>query len=64
MEKEKKVELIRLPEVLKRIPVSKSSWYQGIKDGRFPAPKQLSARCSAWLASDIDDFINGLSGSI
>jgi prophage regulatory protein len=45
--------LLRLPEVLKRFPVSKSTWWQGVKDRKYPAPRRLSARCVAWLESDI-----------
>lgn len=44
------------------IPVSKSTWYQGVKEGRYPKPHKLSERCSAWLASDITDLLNQLKG--
>lgn len=30
------------------IPVSKSTWWAGIKDGRFPAPQKLGPRTSVW----------------
>ena len=45
--------LIRLPEVLKIIPVGKSTWWQGIKTGRFPKPVKLGKRVSAWRVEDI-----------
>lgn len=44
------------------IPVSKSTWYQGVKEGRYPKPHKLSERCSAWLASDIIDLLKNLKG--
>jgi prophage regulatory protein len=44
---------LRLPQVLKLIPVGKSCWWEGVKSGRFPKPVKLSARCSAWRAEDI-----------
>jgi prophage regulatory protein len=44
---------IRLPQVLSLIPVSRTAWYQGIKEGRFPAPVKLSERTAAWRISDI-----------
>jgi predicted DNA-binding transcriptional regulator AlpA len=44
---------LRLPQVLKLIPVSKSTWWQGVKDGRFPKPVKLGARITAWRAEDI-----------
>lgn len=34
-------------------PVSKSTWWAGIKEGRFPKPVKLSARCVAWRVEDI-----------
>jgi len=39
------------------IPVSKSTWYQGISDGRFPAPVKLSERISVWRVEDIKKLI-------
>ena len=35
------------------IPVSKSTWWQGIKDGRFPKPQKLGPRTTVWLAKNI-----------
>ncbi|MGI9353865.1 MAG: helix-turn-helix transcriptional regulator [Rhizobiaceae bacterium] len=35
------------------IPVSKSTWWQGIKDGRFPKPRKLGPRTTVWRAEDI-----------
>ena len=48
---------LRLPEVLKAIPVSKSTWWAGVRDGRFPKPVKLSERCTAWRAADIKKLI-------
>ncbi len=53
--------LIRLHGVLDRVPVSRSGWLQGVKDGRYPAPVRLSPRRVAWRESDINEFINGLA---
>lgn len=44
---------IRLPDVLKLIPVGKSTWWQGIQTGRFPKPIKLGKRISAWRVEDI-----------
>jgi len=45
---------IRLKEVLAIIPVSKSTWYKGIADGRYPKPtKVLGPRIAAWDVRDI-----------
>ena len=55
--------LLRLDQVLKRIPVSKSTWWAGVKTGRFPAPHRMGNRCTMWLSSDIDRLIDTLTGS-
>lgn len=46
------------------VPVSRSSWYSGIKKGRYPRPVKLSERSTAWLSTDIDDLILRLSAGI
>lgn len=43
------------------IPVSKSTWYAGIKSGRFPAPVRLSCRVSAWKVHEIQEIVDRLS---
>ena len=40
--------LLRLKDVLQIIPISKSSFYQGIKTGKYPPPVKLGERTSAW----------------
>jgi len=54
--------LLRLPQVLQLFPVSKSSWYQGIAEGRYPKPIKLGVRSSAWKASEIQTLIDTLGG--
>lgn len=48
---------VRLPEVLKVFPVSKSTWWQGVKDGRFPKPVKLGPKITAWRVDDIRGLI-------
>ena len=49
---------IRLKEVLALIPVSKSTWYKGIADGRYPKPtKVLGTRIAAWDVKDIRSLL-------
>lgn len=55
--------LLRLPQVLKIIPISKSAWWQGCKDGRYPKPIKLGPRTTVWKASDISAFMRELSRS-
>lgn len=46
--------LIRLPEVLKILPISKSSWWNGLKSGRYAIETvKLGPRTTAWRESDI-----------
>jgi prophage regulatory protein len=35
------------------IPISKSSWWVGVKEGRFPQPVKLGKRTTVWRISDI-----------
>lgn len=54
---------LRLPEVLAIIPVSRATWYEGIKKGRFPAPVKLGPRVSLWRRSDIEKLVASISAS-
>lgn len=48
--------LVRLSQILAPIgpiPVSKSTWWQGVRDGRFPKPLKLGPRTTAWRVEDI-----------
>ena len=53
--------LLRLKQVLKRIPVSAATWWRGVKDGRYPKPIKLGPRTTCWLASDIQALIDRLA---
>lgn len=55
--------LLRLPQVLEIIPVSRSAWYQGVKENRFPKPVKLSSKIAAWRMSDIQKLMDGLEVS-
>lgn len=39
------------------IPVSKSTWWSGVKSGRFPKPVRISQRCTVWKVEDINKLI-------
>ena len=49
--------LLRLPAVLTRYPVGKSTWWKGVAEGRFPKPVKLGPRVTAWRKSEIDQLI-------
>mgnify|MGYP001453121218 CR=1 FL=1 len=47
--------LLRLKQIIPgRVPVSKSSWWKGIKEGRFPKPIKLGPRTTVWAEEDIE----------
>jgi predicted DNA-binding transcriptional regulator AlpA len=39
------------------IPVSRSTWWSGVKSGRFPRSIKIGPRTTVWLAEDILNFI-------
>jgi len=56
----KQSELLRLSSIIGPegpIPVSKSSWWAGVKSGRYPKPVKLGPRTTAWKRSDIEKLM-------
>lgn len=41
------------------IPVSKSTWWSGVKVGRFPKPQKLGPRTTVWRVEDIRKLFEG-----
>lgn len=70
MHKLPEVGYLRLPQIIGDpnerppipaiIPVGKSSWWQGVKDGRFPKPVKLGPKTTAWRVEDIRALIDNL----
>jgi prophage regulatory protein len=54
--------IIRLPEVLERVSLSRTTIYQKIQEGSFPKQLKLG-RASGWLESEIDAWIEKLANS-
>ena len=48
---------VRLPTILRVFPVSRSHWWAGVREGRYPQAVKLSDRCTAWKAEDIRELI-------
>lgn len=48
---------VRLPQILSFLSISKSCFYKGIREGRFPAPVKLTVRTSAWRVSEIRKIV-------
>jgi predicted DNA-binding transcriptional regulator AlpA len=55
---------VRLPQVLAVIPLGRTSWWAGVKSGRFPKPIKLTEHTTAWRAEDIHELIKQLSGQV
>ena len=53
--------LLRLRQVLRLIPVSASTWWNGVRVGRFPRPVKLGPHTTAWRARDVLDLIDSLA---
>ena len=49
--------ILRRPAVQERTGLGRSQLYRLMQAGVFPKPLKLSERCSGWLASEIDDWI-------
>lgn len=51
-----------VPPIPALIPVGKSTWWAGVKSGRYPRPvRTLGARITAWRVEDIRDLIRRCS---
>jgi predicted DNA-binding transcriptional regulator AlpA len=48
---------LRLPQVLARVPISRSTLWRRVNDGTFPRPLKLSDRVTVWRSEDIDDWM-------
>jgi predicted DNA-binding transcriptional regulator AlpA len=53
--------LLRVRQVLERIPISRSAWWLGVSEGRYPKPIKLGPRTTAWLEQDVDELIARLT---
>ena len=51
---------IRLNEIIKIIPIGKSTIWKRVKEGTFPKPVKLSERTTAWKIADINKYIESL----
>jgi prophage regulatory protein len=47
-------------QVLSRFPVGKTTWWAGVRSGRYPAAIQISPGRVGWRKSDIDALIDSL----
>jgi prophage regulatory protein len=53
--------LIRLPEVIARVGLKRSSIYQRMAEGRFPKGRSLGPRCTVWVEAEINAWVNTIT---
>jgi hypothetical protein len=41
------------------IPISKSSWWAGVAEGKFPTPIKLGSRTTCWRETEVLALIRG-----
>lgn len=49
---------LKIEQVLLYVPVSRSHWYQGVREGFFPKPEK-KGRLSFWTAKSIRRLLEG-----
>jgi predicted DNA-binding transcriptional regulator AlpA len=48
---------MRLKSVLSLFPVSKATWWNGCRTGKFPKPYKLCPNVTAWKVSEINELL-------
>ena len=48
------------PHITQRMGISRSGWWKGVKEGKYPPGIKLSPRVTVWKSSDIDALIASL----
>ncbi len=51
------VKILRRKQVEARIGLSRSTIYERIKAGTFPAPISLGAKSVGWIESEVDEWL-------
>ena len=51
------VRFLRLPEVLARTGLSRSTIYVRLEQGRFPRPVSLGGRAVGWIEAEVDEWM-------
>ena len=56
-EKQGQVRFLRLPEVVARTGLSRSTIYVRLDQGRFPRPVSLGGRAVGWIEAEVDEWM-------
>ncbi|MBC7980300.1 MAG: AlpA family phage regulatory protein [Armatimonadetes bacterium] len=54
---------LRLHQILAAIPVSRSTWYRGIRSGRYPMQVRISANIVGWKQSEIARLVESFDST-
>ena len=54
--------LLRLPEVMARVGLKRSSIYQRMSEGRFPKSRSLGPKCAVWVEVEIEAWSRQIAG--
>ncbi len=56
--------LIRLPEVMKRVGLSRSAIYKRMAERNFPRSRSLGPKCAVWVEAEIDAWIAQICSTV
>lgn len=59
--RDRRSRLIRLPEVMKRVGLSRSAIYKRMAEKRFPKSRSLGPKCAVWVEEEIDNWISSIA---
>ncbi len=51
------IRFLRLPEVMARTGLSRSTIYVRVAAGRFPRPVALGGRAVGWIEAEVDEWV-------
>ncbi len=51
------MQLLKLPEVCRKVGLTKAPIYAAVKAGTFPKPVAVGERAVAWVESEVDGWI-------
>ena len=54
-------EILRLPQVIAKTGLSRTTIYNRISDGLFPKPVNLGPRAVGWLNHEVNDWIDAMA---
>lgn len=56
-----KTGFVKVSQILLHIPIGRTTWWAGVKSGRFPPPIKLGCNTTVWNVEDIHALIAKLS---